>query len=172
MKLDFRNAFNTLRRDVMLAKVRTYAPHIYAFVHQAYSKEPYLSFGEDTILSSEGVQQGDPLGPFLFALGAVDITQECHTELNCWYLDDATIGGPPEAVLAAYEKILESKSTHGLEINPAKTELYLVNPVNLVPVKEVFETFNLVTPGINLVNKEVLTMLGAAIFCENYTIVP
>jgi hypothetical protein len=47
----------------MLSKVKELTPQIYRYVWQAYSSETNLSFGEDIVLSREGVQQGDPLGP-------------------------------------------------------------------------------------------------------------
>src|SRR6218665_2505367 len=45
VKLDFANAFNTLRRDVMLRAVHDTIPDLYAFVYQAYSEESILQFG-------------------------------------------------------------------------------------------------------------------------------
>ena len=63
VKLDFRNAFNSIRRDRMLEAVRDLAPTIYQLVHSAYSSSSCLVWGEHTIQSAEGVQQGDPLVP-------------------------------------------------------------------------------------------------------------
>ena len=70
--------------------------------------------------SSEGVQQGDPLGPFLFSVGINEIVKSMNTELNCWYLDDGTIAGNINSVLECFKKIINAKHTHGLEINPSK----------------------------------------------------
>ena len=63
LKLDFKNAFNTIRRDKMLKAVRSLAPDLAPFVYSAYSEPSILFWGEQTLLSREGVQQGDPLGP-------------------------------------------------------------------------------------------------------------
>ena len=72
-KLDFKNAFNCLRRDKMLLGVRELAPALYQFVHLSYSS-PSSLFWYDTIFQSvEGVQQGDPLGPLLFCLSIHDL---------------------------------------------------------------------------------------------------
>ena len=68
VKLDFENAFNSLRRDKMLSSVGELAPDILPFVHSAYSSPSSLYCGNDILQSSEGVQQGDPLGPLLFCL--------------------------------------------------------------------------------------------------------
>ena len=40
VKLDFRNAFNSLRMDRMLEAVAKYCPEIYAFCMEAYSYLP------------------------------------------------------------------------------------------------------------------------------------
>ena len=66
LKLDFRNAFNTLCRDKMLQAVQNFAPDLLPFVHASYSSPSSLFLSDKIIQSAEGVQQGDPLGPFLF----------------------------------------------------------------------------------------------------------
>jgi len=66
VKLDFSNAFNCVRRDLILDSVTGNTPEIYRLVHSAYSCEPILSFGDYEILSREGAQQGDPLGSLVF----------------------------------------------------------------------------------------------------------
>src|SRR6218665_1841667 len=56
VKLDFANAFNTLRRDVLLEAVHDSIPELYPFVHQAYSAPLVLKFGH-LLLSQMGPQQ-------------------------------------------------------------------------------------------------------------------
>jgi hypothetical protein len=68
VKLDFSNAFNCIRRDVMLQAVADQLPHLYKFCHLAYSQPSMLKFGRHIIMSEEGAQQGDPLGPLLLCL--------------------------------------------------------------------------------------------------------
>ena len=64
LKLDFKNAFNCLRRDRNLTVVREKVPELLPLVHSAYSSPSHLFIGSEIIQSSEGVQQGDPLhGP-------------------------------------------------------------------------------------------------------------
>jgi len=75
LKTDFSNAFNTLRRDKALTEIRDKVPEIYKYVWQAYAKPSYLFLGQDEfIMSQEGVQQGDPLGPFIYSLTTMSIT--------------------------------------------------------------------------------------------------
>ena len=66
VKLDFANAFNSLHRFDMLQAVKEHLPELYAYVFTAYSSPTVLFYGPHTLLSQEGPQQGDPLGPLLF----------------------------------------------------------------------------------------------------------
>ena len=68
LNLDFRNAFNSLRIDRMLQAVSEVVPELYVFVRAAYGSPTSLFHRESTILSQEGIQQGDPLGPMLFCM--------------------------------------------------------------------------------------------------------
>ena len=73
LKVDFKNAFNLLRRDGMLQLVKTNFPRLFPMVWQCYSSGSHLYFGSDIIISATGIQQGDPLGGFLFSLGINDM---------------------------------------------------------------------------------------------------
>ena len=66
IKLDFSNAFNSVRRDSVLEAVALHRPDLRDFVCSSYGSPSSLWFGESRILSAEGVQQGDPLSPLLF----------------------------------------------------------------------------------------------------------
>ena len=93
LKLDFKNAFNTLCRDKMLRAVQTFIPVLLPFVHSFYSAPSSLCWGDKIIQSMEGVQQGDPLGPLLFCLTIHPLVFLLKSELSIWYLDDGTIEG-------------------------------------------------------------------------------
>ena len=73
IKLDFRNAFNSIRRDKMLHSVLLKAPELLPFAYCSYRYPSLLFLGDFSISSKEGVQQGDPLGPLLFCLAIYDI---------------------------------------------------------------------------------------------------
>jgi hypothetical protein len=82
VKLDFCNAFNTLRRDALLNAVSSKLPELYRFCHSAYGEASILQFGEHSITSAEGVQQGDPLGPLLFCLTLQPILSSLSSKLR------------------------------------------------------------------------------------------
>ena len=87
------------------------------------------------------------------------------SELNAWYLDDGSLGDKFETVLEDYHKILKALRSHNLEVNPTKCELHFINPQN-IDCESVFHRFNQIAPGIKVVEKEDLTLLGAPIYPE------
>ena len=90
VKLDFSNAFNSLRRDCMLEAVAKDIPEIYRFAHASYSCSSVLKFGAHSIISEEGPQQGDPLGPMLFCLTIHPLLMNLKSELRIGFSDDVT----------------------------------------------------------------------------------
>ena len=68
LELDFRNAFNTIHRHVLLHLDRESLPEYYPFIWQTYRFSSKLLYGEYVLESARGGQQGDPLGPMLFCL--------------------------------------------------------------------------------------------------------
>ena len=128
LKLDFRKAFSTLRRDKMLEAVLDKAPSVFPLAHCAYSTHSFLYYGQrDVIISSEGVQQGDPLGPLLFCLAIHDLVAAIQTEFSVFYLDDGTLSGPVDCVMSALTSIEDRAQNLGLELNHSKSELICVD---------------------------------------------
>nr|GEW46762.1 hypothetical protein [Tanacetum cinerariifolium] len=66
--VDFSNAFNLVDRSALLHEVRVKCPSISLWVDFLYGQASILYIGDTYIWSATGVQQGDPLGPLLFAL--------------------------------------------------------------------------------------------------------
>jgi len=74
------------------------------------------------------------LGPFLFALTLHPLVEESDHTLQCvangattwssWYLDDGHLFGPPEALAAAFEVIIERAKALGTDVNTAKSCLW------------------------------------------------
>ena len=66
-KLDFSNAFNTLRRDSMLEAVKAEVPEIYNFCHLSYAHGSDLIFAERVIRSERALNRVTHLARFYFA---------------------------------------------------------------------------------------------------------
>ena len=134
-------------------------------MYQEYAEKTSLRFGGEIIESNEGVQQGDPLGPFLFSLGIQDLIKDCKSEFNCWYLDDSCLAGNVNTVLQDAQRITLAANSHGLEVNPKKSELFLIRPEKLL-CKHSPNLFNAIMEGIKVIDKKELKLLGAPIFPE------
>ena len=94
-KLDFANAFNSVDRPRVLAEVSELAPEILNFCLLSYGSASKLKFGDFSVPSESGVQQGDPLGPLLFCLAIHPILASLRSDLIIGFLDDVTLGGLP-----------------------------------------------------------------------------
>ena len=128
LKVDFLNAFNECHRPTILSQVETHFPELYGWTQWSYSSANRLHFGPNQLLSTTGVQQGDPLGPLLFSLALCKMMDEIQfiapTTNHFWYLDDGTIVGPRSEVAELYQKISTAGPKYGLTLNPQKCELF------------------------------------------------
>ena len=90
----------------MLSTVHSRIPDLYSYCCSAYSQPSLLFYGSRTVLSQEGLQQGDPLGPLLFC-----------------YMDEVSLGGPVDRVVSDITEISKVGSSMGLTLNPSKCEV-------------------------------------------------
>jgi hypothetical protein len=155
VKLDFANAFNSLRRDVMLQAAFESIPELYHLVHQAYALPSILQFGKFSISSQMGPQQGDPLGPLLFCLPLQNVLKSLKAELCVGYLDDLTLGGTPSKVAEDLKLINSLSSSHGLTLNRNKCEFY--SPGTPIDERADWADFR-------LLERDDLVLLGAPLF--------
>ena len=133
--LDFSNAFNKINRESMFVEFWRRIPSLSAWIESCYSSQSLLYLGSDTIYSCCGVQQGDPLGPLEFCLALHPVVECIKSEvpdltLNAWYLDDGTLMGSPEDLVAALRIIEEDGPSVGLHLNRAKSLLFIPEEVD------------------------------------------
>ncbi|CAG9136919.1 unnamed protein product [Plutella xylostella] len=161
LKVDLKNAFNSIERDGMLSKIQEHIPTLYPFLSQCYSLPSQLFYDSESISSQVGAQQGDPLGPLIFSLAINDVVKSLASPLNVWYLDDGTIGGNIDTVEKDMKAIIDMFKEMGLELNSNKCELFCCSP-NIPNLSTITNLF----PGIKLLDKANFTVLGAPIFPE------
>jgi len=107
--IDFSNAFNSVERPAIAAEVQSKFPQVSTWFDLCYGNPSNLLVrGREPIKSERGVQQGDPLGPFFFAVALQPAlikaaSKGCHVLA---YLDDVHICGKPKAVENAIKALL------------------------------------------------------------------
>jgi hypothetical protein len=157
VKLDFHNAFNSLRSDCMLLSVFTLCPSIFPFVFSVYSTSSSLYWEQSVVNSAEGVQQGDPLGPLLFCLTLHQYLDSLSSPLCIGYLDDITLGGPVESVVSDISVIKEAEKI-GLCLNPRKSEIISVDDTSITVLSSTL-------PGAPVVHPKAASLLGSPSDC-------
>ena len=106
------------------------------------------------------------MGPFLFSLGIADLTKNCSSEFSGWFLDDGTLAGNPDTVLADFQKIQEASDTLGLRVNPSKCEVFFTNNADQENNAAALASLQHIAPEIKVTDAENLTLLGAPILRE------
>ena len=153
LKLDFKNAFNQLARDQMIDRCATVAPVMLPFVLLNYMIATVLLFGSFIIWSMVGAQQGDPLGPPLYAIAFAflwfavvkrvsselmagdvpfgpqpaplpsNIPIPVPLEFAAWYLDDGSLADTLPTLRRFYNALLELGPAYGVILNARKCEI-------------------------------------------------
>ncbi|PWA97147.1 reverse transcriptase domain-containing protein [Artemisia annua] len=124
LTVDFSNAFNAIDRSALLREVHCHCPSIFPWVQFLYAQPARLYVGNERLGAYAGVQQGDPLGPLLFALAlhplVLKIQDDCALPFHAWYLDDGTIIGDSVQVAKALDIISREGPSLGLQLNIKK----------------------------------------------------
>jgi hypothetical protein len=127
LKIDLKNAFNNISRRAFIKIVDYCLPSLSAFISSCYGNDSELIFSNGNFIhSSEGVQQGDPLGPALFSLVLqsliLKIDSDCSLDLQKWFLDDGGLVGTVLELKQTLEII--SSFGAGINLNLEKCEIF------------------------------------------------
>ena len=154
LKLDFWNAFNSILHDNMLCVVGDLAPELVSFVFSAYSEPSSLFSGDISLLSSEGVQLGNTLGPLPLCLTIHKLVSQLGCELFLFYLDNGTLGGNSEQVFQDLRLVEQGGKELGLSLNHEKSEVISIDPTTT-------DTLLTTAPNLQPTDPSSATLLGS-----------
>ena len=170
LQVDFRNAFNTIDRAAMLRQVRLHMPGLAPWAEWCYDHHSRLLFHHSPLLSEAGVQQGDPLGPLLFALTLQPALRAAAAgaagqapELTFAFLDDACLAGGSRQVAAGLTRLAAAGRQVGLELSPSKCVLTVCAGPDGTVDRRAFPA------GIQVNHTGATCLLGAPIGPQAYT---
>ena len=133
VSLDWSNAFNSIDRKAMAQAVRADRPELLPFIRTAYQR-PSRVFVQGAppdappIMCSQGVRQGDPLGPLLFATTLQRHLKSAATHHDdsdaVAYVDDAYVVGTPASLSVTVPQLDASAEDIGLKLQPRKCTVY------------------------------------------------
>ena len=90
LKNDFKNAFNTVRRDFLTSVFKERVPDLVPFFSLCYKEKSYLVQSSFVLSSEEGFHQGDPVPTLGFCLVLHHILIMLCSHFRTGYLDDVT----------------------------------------------------------------------------------
>ena len=131
LKLDFKNAFNSIHRDKMLSSVLDLAPDIFQFVYSAYSITSVLFWGDKSLQSSEGLQ----------------LHSQMKSEFHVLYLDDVTLGGNLDDVVHDLVLFDREAVELGLSLNQQKSEVICEDDHTRAAIQAMFPEARVVSPS-------------------------
>ncbi len=189
--MDLRNAFNSVHRVAILRAVKRHIPEALPYVSRMLVPQGALHLprpmqldadegvGAEPLWSQEGVRQGDPLSPALFALAIHDTMVTAMERLHeggvqaliTLYADDISLRGPYKAVRRFLDFVIPELRKIGLECNETKTEV-IESPVAAAVVNSIIAAEQLTGPryphGLEATDSEGAVVLGTPIGSDAY----
>ncbi|MBM4023654.1 MAG: hypothetical protein FJ284_15705, partial [Planctomycetes bacterium] len=173
--LDLSNAFNSVDRSRVMSAVRHAIPSLAPWVDLCYGEDSYLLLGSRRLASACGVQQGDPLGPPLFALAlreAIDLARAAALaeypdglDVVVFYLDDANVAGDAQAVAAFCRHFQEHAAAFGLSLSLDKSCVHPSAGSASSVAPGAFQGWQWRPDGIKVLGAP----LGSPVFCDAIT---
>jgi hypothetical protein len=146
--VDCKNAYGTLKRSAIRKALcdlpENHGRRLKQFFN-AYGRHPFdiISRGEAKAQAADGVLQGSPESPLLFALGLHPVLKALQQFFDgkgagfvMAYLDDITLVCPPAFVKEAMQSLTTQLASIGLEINRAKCQLLRFGDCNVNQAKQ------------------------------------
>ncbi|KAL0219430.1 hypothetical protein P9112_005083 [Eukaryota sp. TZLM1-RC] len=124
LNIDFKNAFNSVFRSSILQELELQYPPLLPYFKLMYGSPSNLIFHSENIVSSRGVKQGDPLGPFFFCLALQSVLVKFKSDFPdihiCAYADDLSLIGPLSLLQHGLQHFVFLAKQKGLDIKLPK----------------------------------------------------
>ena len=137
--VDATNAFNCLSRQNALINIKNLCPALSKVLINTYRHHIPLFIDGESILSQQGVTQGDPLAMAMYAVAITPLIY-CLTEerlKQVWFADDASAVGKLAGVKSWWNNMTMIGPEHGYFPNSSKTWL-IVKEEHLGEAKQLF----------------------------------
>ena len=174
LMVDASNAFNSLNREAAIHNIKVRCPSLAKYVENSYKVPAQLFIcGEvvgskrrvETLLSSEGTTQGDPVAMAMYALGLLKLQHTLRHNITrvkqVAYADDLTGVGKVADLKKWWELVMEHGPKLGYFPNPRKSVI-IVKPEKLEQAEELLRG-----SGIR-VTKDGERHLGAVVGSETF----
>ena len=107
-----------IRRDAVLEAVAAHRPDLLAFCVSAYGAPSQLWLADGRqVISDEGVQQRDPLGPLLFRIALNQPLKRTGAEFISGYLDDVGLDDTVPQLVDQIRQLEAAAGKVGLSLN-------------------------------------------------------
>ena len=142
--VDFRKAFDTIDRNILLSKLDRYGfrdralKYLESYLSQRSSSVDYEGVMSHKVTSRTGVPQGSCLGPLMFNLYINDLIYYLHETCTFLYADDSTflkMGSNLQALSEEANQVLQRlhkwSSFNRLAVNTSKTKFMILTNLSI-----------------------------------------
>ena len=141
--VDASNAFNSINRQVAMQNIQRIFPLLASIIINTYHMPSNLFIEGESIMSCEGVTQGDPLAMAFYALATIPLIEKLKQNvMQIWYADDAAGAGKICPLRSWWDKIKDLGPAFGYFPNAAKSHL-LVKPHLMSEARDIFQDTSL-----------------------------
>jgi hypothetical protein len=128
LQVDLSNAFNTVDRAAAISALSKDAPELSAWCRFNYGIPAHLHCGDRLLASTQGTQQGDPMGPAMFASAIQPLLDELPGSFRllwqAWYLDDGLLVGEEAELRRVLDFLSDRFAALGLKVNLSKCRIW------------------------------------------------
>ena len=128
--------------------IHAICPSIAVILTNLYREDASLFIDQETILSKEGVLQGDPLAMSMYALAIMPLINELKKDILCqiWYADDSAASGSLSDVREWWNKLNTIDPRYGYFPN-SKTNVAAGQGERCQEAEKIFQQ-----SGVNITN--------------------